>query len=542
MYRNYFYLNRFIVELNQKLNGHKIRSIYSQEKDKLIIECTQDYEERFFLEISVNPGHPYILLKDDFRRARKNVADIFNEMTGAEIKNASIAASDRIIKFVTDKGNIFFLIRGKFTNIFSVTPTSSAFFKHNEELSPEDMSAELLNSEYLNSFNIPYVIIDEEISPAEVVKKKYPFIGKEILQEASARSDESDKTSFRNKLNEVMAEMMDVDPAVCIDKAANEVHIAPESFNIFNCSEQKTFSSLIPAMNYFISRKSQYELMAEKEKTAARFVEKELNKLTSRLTKLNERIARGNREEEYNKTGNLLLIYRHLIKKGMKELKAADIYSSGEEVTIKLNPSHSPQQNIESYFEKSKSEKINFEKSQQLLRTAEMQFNKFRRIKERLKNITGSDELSGIMKELKIRDKILQNEKEDLKDKFKQYIIENKYQVFVGRDSKNNDLLTTKFAKQNDYWFHARSLPGSHVILRNDTKEPVPKNILKKAAALAAYHSKAKTAGLVPVTYTFKKYVIKKKGMEPGKVALLREEVLLVRPEIDEGVEFISNE
>ena len=140
-----------------------------------------------------------------------------------------------------------------------------------------------------------------------------------------------------------------------------------------------------------------------------------------------------------------------------------------------------------------------------------------------------------------MKNEIPRSPKDELKDKFRQYKIENKYLLFVGRDSKNNDLLTIKFAKQNDYWFHARSVPGSHVVLRiENTKEVVPKNVLKKAASIAAYHSKAKTSGLAPVSYSLKKYVVKKKGMEPGKVALLKEEVLLVKPEIPEGCEYIS--
>ncbi len=147
------------------------------------------------------------------------------------------------------------------------------------------------------------------------------------------------------------------------------------------------------------------------------------------------------------------------------------------------------------------------------------------------------------MKELKIKSGEKKELTDDIKSKFKHYIIDGRYDVFVGKDSTNNDLLTMKFAKQNDYWFHARSVPGSHVVLKvTNTKEPVPKNILKNAAAIAAYHSKAKTSGLAPVSYTFKKYVTKKKGMEPGKVILLREEVLLVKPEIPKNCEYISSD
>jgi len=102
-------------------------------------------------------------------------------------------------------------------------------------------------------------------------------------------------------------------------------------------------------------------------------------------------------------------------------------------------------------------------------------------------------------------------------------------------------LLTTRFAKQNDFWFHARSVSGSHVVLRvENTKDVVPKSILKKVASLTAYHSKAKTAGVVPVSYTFKKYVIKRKGQPPGQVSLLKEEVLLVKPEIPGDADYLT--
>ncbi|MDP2363753.1 MAG: NFACT RNA binding domain-containing protein, partial [Ignavibacteria bacterium] len=87
----------------------------------------------------------------------------------------------------------------------------------------------------------------------------------------------------------------------------------------------------------------------------------------------------------------------------------------------------------------------------------------------------------------------------------------------------------------------ARSVSGSHLVLRvENTKEGIPKDVIKKAASLAAYHSKAKTAGVVPVAYTFKKYVVKRKGMPVGQVSLLKEEVLLVKPEIPESCEYLT--
>jgi predicted ribosome quality control (RQC) complex YloA/Tae2 family protein len=225
----------------------------------------------------------------------------------------------------------------------------------------------------------------------------------------------------------------------------------------------------------------------------------------------------------------------------MDKVKVEDVYE-GKEIEIPINPSISPNRNADLYFEKAKDDRITREKAHGMKVRFVSEFNKLKGINDRLDNIEEKEELRAIMKELNIKDEENNPVKDEMKNKFKRYVIDGKYLVFVGKDSQNNDLLTVKFAKQNDYWFHSRGVPGSHVVLRNEnTKENMPKNILKKAAALAAYHSKAKTAGLTPVSYCQKKYVVKKKGMEAGKVALLKEEVLLVRPEIPQGCEYISD-
>jgi predicted ribosome quality control (RQC) complex YloA/Tae2 family protein len=254
-------------------------------------------------------------------------------------------------------------------------------------------------------------------------------------------------------------------------------------------------------------------------------------------------LEKGSSEEKYNKFGNLLLINLSSIKKGMKEIEVEDIYIDSEKIKIKLDPLLAPKQNTDRYFEKARNEKIRLLKSTQLYDATEKKYSELLSINKLLELPGTNKELNEIMKKLKIKEKAQTEQKDDISKKFKQYFINNKYRVYVGKDSKNNDLLTTKFAKQNDLWFHARSVSGSHVVLRVDnTKEPVPKDILRKAASLAAFHSKAKTAGLVPVSYCFKKYVVKKKSMPVGQVILLREQSLLVKPEVPEGCEYVQND
>ena len=227
----------------------------------------------------------------------------------------------------------------------------------------------------------------------------------------------------------------------------------------------------------------------------------------------------------------------------MSSIVVEDIISGGDKIKIDLNPAISPQKNVDYYFDKSRSEKISFAKNRQLFENAKKDYEYLKKMEYSLNEIESLKELDELMKKLKIKQPQETETKEDLGSKFKHYLIDGKYHLYVGKDSKNNDLLTTRFAKQIDYWFHARGASGSHVVLRvENTKEAIPKNVLKKSAALAAYHSKAKTAGVVPVAYTFKKYVVKKKSDPVGTVRLLREDVLLVRPEIPSGCEFIVDD
>jgi len=105
------------------------------------------------------------------------------------------------------------------------------------------------------------------------------------------------------------------------------------------------------------------------------------------------------------------------------------------------------------------------------------------------------------------------------------------WDVLIGRSSEGNDHLTLHLARPEDYWFHAHGCPGSHVVLRRGKGPNEPsKSTLEEVASWAAYHSKARTAGKVPVHYTLKKYVRKPRGAKAGLVMIEREKALLVRP------------
>lgn len=111
------------------------------------------------------------------------------------------------------------------------------------------------------------------------------------------------------------------------------------------------------------------------------------------------------------------------------------------------------------------------------------------------------------------------------------YVLPGEWLVLAGKTDAANDVLSLKVAKPNDYWFHVRGMPGSHVILRTKPNEDEPdRKTLKQAAAIAAYHSKARNAGVVAVSCTRARYVTKPKGAKPGTVHIRKESVIKVRP------------
>jgi predicted ribosome quality control (RQC) complex YloA/Tae2 family protein len=116
-----------------------------------------------------------------------------------------------------------------------------------------------------------------------------------------------------------------------------------------------------------------------------------------------------------------------------------------------------------------------------------------------------------------------------------EYTLPGGWKVLAGRTEADNDFLSLRLARPNDWWFHVRGMPGSHVVLRVEDDEP-DRATLKRAAAVAAYHSKAREGGVVAVSCTRARNVSKPRGAKPGTVAIRHEEVLKVRPSIAEAV------
>lgn len=115
------------------------------------------------------------------------------------------------------------------------------------------------------------------------------------------------------------------------------------------------------------------------------------------------------------------------------------------------------------------------------------------------------------------------------------YILAEGWTILAGRTEADNDRLSLRMARPNDWWFHVRGMPGSHVVLQVPSGREPSNAILRQAAAVAAYHSKARAGGSVAVSATRARFVRKPRGAKPGTVQIRRETVFKVRPSLPES-------
>ncbi|MCK5742397.1 MAG: DUF814 domain-containing protein, partial [Chlorobi bacterium] len=208
----------------------------------------------------------------------------------------------------------------------------------------------------------------------------------------------------------------------------------------------------------------------------------------------------------------------------------------GTVLTIPLDKKKNISENSRRYFDKVKAQKeaANIRKKRRPKIEAEL-----KEVTEALANLEAISENRRV-KELDKLEKSIRHllnipmkyEDKTPAEKFKTFDLGEGYTLYVGKNSTNNDELTMKFAKPNDLWFHARGSSGSHAVLPIQGSKKPHKQIIKKAASIAAYYSKSKNAKYTPVAYTYKKYVRKPKGAAVGSVVIAREEVVMVEPKL----------
>lgn len=261
---------------------------------------------------------------------------------------------------------------------------------------------------------------------------------------------------------------------------------------------------------------------------------REIKKLMRLRNNLASDLSDAERASEYRFYGELLASNRYLLSRGMSEIVLED-FSGERSVKIPLDPARSPDGNVRFYFTKAKKGEKGAAIIRDRKRKVEEEIEKLRREIERIQSLSTPEKLLELLADKKERSAadLKETEKEG---RFRKIRIDERYTAYVGRSEKENDILTHVFASPNDLWFHAQGVPGSHVILRGASRS-TPATVIEKAAAIAAYFSKARTSRTVPVIYTEKRYVRRPRKSKPGVALCDRSKTIFVEPRLPESFE-----
>ncbi len=189
-------------------------------------------------------------------------------------------------------------------------------------------------------------------------------------------------------------------------------------------------------------------------------------------------------------------------------------------ISIPLDPAKTPQENAQKYFEKYNKQKRTFEALSRLIEETKEEIKYLESVRTALDIARSEDDLAEIKEELAtagyIRRKFTKK-KVKIKNKPLHYISSDGFHIYVGKNNIQNDELTFRFASGNDWWFHAKQAPGSHVIVKTNG-EQLPDAAFEEAGRLAAYYSSMRGSEKVEIDYVEKKHVKKPSGAKPGFV------------------------
>ncbi len=318
----------------------------------------------------------------------------------------------------------------------------------------------------------------------------------------------------------------------------------PCEFHITELSEyrelrQEKFDSLSKCIEFYYQHRASTNIIKQKSVPLHKIVKSALDKALLKKKRLSEDLLKAENSEKYRLYGELLTANIHLIQTGARSVELLNYYD-GTSVTIPLSEKLTGARNAQQYFKKYSKARTAIKEKAVQLEDVEADITYLDSVMQSLEAVNTEAELDQIKEELietgyiRYRGKPGQKRKKQ-KQAPLEYRLSDGHYVFVGRNNKENDQLTTKTASRTDVWLHTKDIPGSHVILVTDSGESlddIAAETIYEAASIAAYHSKGKDSDNVPVDYTLVKYVKKPNGAKPGMVIFTHNSTVYVTPKL----------
>lgn len=279
------------------------------------------------------------------------------------------------------------------------------------------------------------------------------------------------------------------------------------------------YETMSDAIETFYESNKSNDRLRQIKNNLIRKINGQIKTVNKKISILNKNMSKESNMDSYRMKGDLLAANVNKLKKGDKEIILNDFYNENKEIKIILDDRKNPWENVDSYYKRYKKiknsidfAKIDLPKEEDLLNY----LNQLSDFIERSESITDLDEIKDELIENKIIKNTSKNKKKNnAKSKPMQFKTLDDSTIFVGKNSRQNDYITLKLAGKNDYFFHVRNAPGSHVILKTNS---LTENDIKIASYLAAENSSQANSNKVDVDYTEKKNVRKEKAAKLGMV------------------------
>ena len=296
---------------------------------------------------------------------------------------------------------------------------------------------------------------------------------------------------------------------------------------------RKEFASISQVLSTYYATKNTLTRIRQKSADLRHVVQTALERNRKKYDLQAKQLRDTQNREKYKVYGELINAYGYNLAPGSKNLTALNYYT-GQEVTIPLDPTMTPQENSQKYFAKYNKQKRTFEALSDLIQETADDIQYLESISNALDIALSEADLAQIKEELiqsgYVRRKFTKK-KMKLTSKPLHYVSSDGYHMYVGKNNLQNDELTFSFATGNDWWFHAKGAPGSHVIVKSNGEE-LPDRTFEEAGRLAAYYSKNRGSDKVEIDYVEKKHVKKPNGAKPGFVVYYTNYSLMIDSDI----------
>ena len=561
-----------VHDLNQTILGGKINKIAQPENDELILTIKNN-RTQYRLFLSASASLPLIYLTGNNKPGpltAPNFCMLLRKHIGSgKIISITQPGMERVIRFEIEHLNemgdlctkyLIVEIMGKHSNIIFINDNEqiidsikhvSAHMSSVREVLPGRPYFIPATQAKADPFELTADILCEQIlnKPAPTAKAIYtsvtgisPLIAEEICYRAGIDGGvPTDGLSSLEKLHlahTFLRIMEDIrqgmfEPNI-VYKGKEPVEFASLKLTQYQDFSVTEFSSISELLETYYAEKNIVTKIRQKSVDLRKIVQTSLERNVKKYQLQQKQMKDTEKKDKYRIWGELINTYGYGLEPGIKFFEALNYYTN-ETVNIPLDPTLTPQENAKKYFDKYSKLKRTADALEKLLQETDSEIRHLESIATSLDIAVSEDDLIQIKEELTeygyIRRKYTTGKKVKITSKPFHYVSSDGFHMYVGKNNYQNEELSFKFASGNDWWFHAKGQPGSHVIVKTNGEE-LPDRTFEEAGRLAAYYSKGRQAPKVEIDYTLKKNLRKPTGGKPGFVVYYTNYSLLIEPDI----------